>query len=805
MWCRFHISDTVHLPSVLADSVVARTSVALQEEEGPSVASDASASDQEQTSMRCRVPDLPPRYRPSVIDFDTVLGFLEISPNNQDWTRRRTPWIWYAAPQVSALYPGTYFGRESSGKSDINKDVGLRVLVQGYNFRRLQVNRQLHCRWFFAGDRLSGGSGTAAPELAKAEYLSPNELRCLLDRRPGASGSNNATSTFASSVENASPQLQPGILEHASSTRSHRLEVAMTTNSFSNSRKSLLVEEELLVADHHTRDVSTGQDRATDPLQDGFALDGELTSPWVSFSALEFTSFDRDNDGGHARCPHTGGCHFGLRGWNLWNSQLVHELRRQKVLGRGLQAGWIRGFLFGWSRVGRQEVGLPAGGVPGSDPKDYDAAVAGSFAEEGHTRCGFVFGRLDTDDLPSQTAGGHFAESAWRDEVKTARASIAQQRRKSALRELVRLQLEGWGGLRSQGVIFSHTNVGAQTRRNVAFSALDALRRGMMRTREIDRRAATFLRALAVICNAAVNQNLMRGANPMCESASGYFVASMKVYTSLAAPVRLAPQQARSLSELSVLRGGNRDSVHGWVARATSPPRVGFERQSKQFESGPDRLFVFVGDTIVQARHWGDLPSGRLRARWRNLASFRMPPVAHRRPVSENVEIEATRDGQHRSNGLLTAARPTSQGATTRLMVTYEKVDLGTFYRPLLGNGSAQPAGRGHFAEGGLNTNFSEWDASPARAIRCAAGTYQNFTERGDCRPCPEGTFCGLEGQRLPRLCSTGLICWGGKGFCACAPPLEKVTLPPGAASAPQVAHGRGCSSRDHGKTQVWP
>ena len=68
---------------------------------------------------------------------------------------------------------------------------------------------------------------------------------------------------------------------------------------------------------------------------------------------------------------------------------------------------------------------------------------------------------------------------------------------------------------------------------------------------------------------------------------------------------------------------------------------------------------------------------------------------------------------------------------------------------------------RGHYSQGAINTNYSEWLSPPHFPIPCPTGSFQNYTGRGDCRRCPEGTYCPVAGGKQPKLCATGLICWG--------------------------------------------
>eukprot|EP00926_Amoebophrya_sp_RCC4398_P009253 GSA120T00022059001.1 len=167
-----------------------------------------------------------------------------------------------------------------------------------------------------------------------------------------------------------------------------------------------------------------------------------------------------------------------------------------------------------------------------------------------------------------------------------------------------------------------------------------------------------------------------------------------------------------------------------------------------------NKLYVVVGDTIVEARHWFAYPYGSRR----KYATFKAPPVPHRADLARNAAVFVTRNLQDLST------------ARFDYRITYVKLDAGKYYRPELQNGTAIPCPRGHYCEGALQTNFSEWLVPPTEPLPCASGTFQNFTGRGDCKICEEGTTCPETGMGEPIQCAVGYICWTRGGWDAAMP-----------------------------------
>jgi hypothetical protein len=220
--------------------------------------------------MKCRVPTLPSGHQPDPRYFDSVLGYIEISPNNQDFTRDRSPWVWYREAQVTDILPKTIFHNVAPSGD---------FIIKGKNFRRLQADEQLQCQWFFDKD--------AAPELVSATYLSPNELKCK-PTQPAKSYTDGNDGTEETTSDR---------------NRDVRLEVAMTKLSYSRSKKSVIAEPRMQLMHHYDTEDQSG----------------------VKYSAVDSMTYDPANSGGAPRCRHTGGCPLGMRGRNLWNKEFANE------------------------------------------------------------------------------------------------------------------------------------------------------------------------------------------------------------------------------------------------------------------------------------------------------------------------------------------------------------------------------------------------------------------------------------------------------------------------------------------------
>jgi hypothetical protein len=245
MYCRFHVTDDTWLPSVQATDVT-------------------------MTTMKCQVPKLPAQHQPDARWFDSVLGFLEISPNNQDFTRDRSPWVWYREAQVTEILPKTLFHNVAPTGD---------FIVKGKNFRRLQADEQLQCQWYY--------DNNAPPELVSAYYLSPNELKCKPTKAAKSYTGGNTGVESSKSSRN----------------RDVRLEVAMTKLSYSRSHKKVISEPQLQLLHHYDNQDQSGN----------------------KYAAVDSMTYDPANIGGAPRCRHTGGCPLGMRGRNLWNSEFVNE------------------------------------------------------------------------------------------------------------------------------------------------------------------------------------------------------------------------------------------------------------------------------------------------------------------------------------------------------------------------------------------------------------------------------------------------------------------------------------------------
>ena len=196
-------------------------------------------------------------------------------------------------------------------------------------------------------------------------------------------------------------------------------------------------------------------------------------------------------------------------------------------------------------------------------------------------------------------------------------------------------------------------------------------------------------------------------------------------------------------------------------------------------EAGLDNLYVAIGDSIMMARHWYAYPFGSFRL----YGTVKVPPVPHRPPLQKTSFVRISRNLQDFTP--LFGSIESSNFA-----VTYRKISAGEFYRPEFQNGTTVQCPRGHYCEGALGTNFSEWLAPPFEPMPCRSGTYQNFTARGDCRVCPEGTTCPETGMPEPTLCALGYICWGQNEWDA---------------NMPMCPAGVLCLRPPHGKTNLAP
>eukprot|EP00928_Gymnodinium_smaydae_P052443 TRINITY_DN3633_c0_g1_i1.p1 TRINITY_DN3633_c0_g1~~TRINITY_DN3633_c0_g1_i1.p1 ORF type:complete len:5302 (-),score=561.54 TRINITY_DN3633_c0_g1_i1:86-14599(-) len=207
------------------------------------------------TMMRCIVPALPEELRPSnVSGDDSVLSYLEVSPNDQDWTRFRVAWLWYKEPEVTGFDPDTTFRLYAPGGD---------FIVSGKSFRLLSPDF-IMCVWYY--------DVNLPPERVKGFILAPDRLKC----KPRLA---------AAEVDGGGGVLlQPPRV---------RLEVSMSPWVDSESNRSVLAEDRM-----HLRDLE-------DPTKKEYR--GGVLENKVLIKAVE-----------NANCLWSGGCTVTLFGDHLW-------------------------------------------------------------------------------------------------------------------------------------------------------------------------------------------------------------------------------------------------------------------------------------------------------------------------------------------------------------------------------------------------------------------------------------------------------------------------------------------------------
>lgn len=120
------------------------------------------ASNVTNTSMVCTAPVLPEERRPGpwAPHVESLLGHVEVSPNDQDWTRFKFAFLWYKEPNVSSIVPeSTLEGLAPEGD----------FVVYGQDFRFIRAD-MVECAWHY-------DSGEPAEQVA-ATLLGPNALKC---------------------------------------------------------------------------------------------------------------------------------------------------------------------------------------------------------------------------------------------------------------------------------------------------------------------------------------------------------------------------------------------------------------------------------------------------------------------------------------------------------------------------------------------------------------------------------------------------------------------------------------------------
>jgi len=160
------------------------------------------------TSMKCTAPRLPEYLRPANTSADYLLGYVEVSPNKQDWTRNRFEWLWYKEPEVEEIVPNSTF-RTYAPEGDF-------VLYGGHY--RLVRQDMISCLWLY--------DVYLPPEVVEAELLARDVLRCR-PRQPAA----------------------PRMTSEGMQPIRHPLEVSMTSWVISESKRSVLAEERMFLDD----------------------------------------------------------------------------------------------------------------------------------------------------------------------------------------------------------------------------------------------------------------------------------------------------------------------------------------------------------------------------------------------------------------------------------------------------------------------------------------------------------------------------------------------------------------------------
>ena len=110
----------------------------------------------------CRAPSLPEEYRPAAVTgLDFLQVHVEVSPNDQDWTRDRRQWFFYEPPVVESVFPSSVW-RETVGEGG--------MFITGNFFRKISTE-SLSCLWYFDyPDEF---------EVVAAEFVDRSTIKCV--------------------------------------------------------------------------------------------------------------------------------------------------------------------------------------------------------------------------------------------------------------------------------------------------------------------------------------------------------------------------------------------------------------------------------------------------------------------------------------------------------------------------------------------------------------------------------------------------------------------------------------------------